>query len=189
MGFFKTRRPILAAGTEITTPDAASQVEAEAGVEAALRSFSPLRIAQAIAALGGGGFSGARLNVANQSITQDVNTNLDFTSTEEYDDGAWYDNGVSATNVIVPAGVTRVLMTGEVTWQGLSGTSRRLILEVNGANKGEVHFHPSLSTGFDMQVTTVVDVAADDVLTLAVFQDSVSSLNVTQGNFTVTALG
>jgi hypothetical protein len=34
---------------------AASQVEAEAGTEAAIRRFSPLRIAQAITALGGGG--------------------------------------------------------------------------------------------------------------------------------------
>ena len=53
----------LAIGTDVQAFDAdiaivaASQAEAEAGTEAALRSFSPLRIAQAIAALetGGGG--------------------------------------------------------------------------------------------------------------------------------------
>jgi hypothetical protein len=33
----------------------ASQVEMEAGIESAVRSMSPLRVAQAIAALGGGG--------------------------------------------------------------------------------------------------------------------------------------
>jgi hypothetical protein len=53
----------LAIGTDVQAYDAdiptvsASQAEMEAGTEAALRSMSPLRVAQAIAALGGGGGS------------------------------------------------------------------------------------------------------------------------------------
>ena len=53
----------LAIGTDVQAYDAdiatvaASQVEMEAGTEAALRSMSPLRVAQAVAALGGSGSS------------------------------------------------------------------------------------------------------------------------------------
>jgi len=49
---------------------AASQGEAEAGTEAALRSFSPLRVAQAIAALGGGSFE--PLDAQYQSVQQTI---------------------------------------------------------------------------------------------------------------------
>ena len=52
---------------------AASQVEAEAGTEAAQRAFSPLRIAQAIAALGGGGGS-LGYDSAGNLFTEDSNT-------------------------------------------------------------------------------------------------------------------
>jgi hypothetical protein len=53
----------LTIGTDVQAYDAdiatvsASQAEMEAGTEAALRSVSPLRVAQAIAALGGGGIT------------------------------------------------------------------------------------------------------------------------------------
>ena len=54
------------AGTDFTLSQAAaSQAEAEAGTEAALRSFSPQRVAQAIAALASGGVS----SVAVQAFT------------------------------------------------------------------------------------------------------------------------
>jgi hypothetical protein len=73
--------------TEID-PAAASQAEAEAGTETALRSFSPLRIAQAIAALetggGGGGISGVSTQ-AGATYTldaDDANTLVSFTNND-----------------------------------------------------------------------------------------------------------
>lgn len=59
----------LVIGTDVQAFDAdiptvaASQAEMEAGTEAALRSMSPLRVSQAIAALGGGGGGGAPTGV------------------------------------------------------------------------------------------------------------------------------
>ena len=134
-------------------------------------------------------FSGARLNISSQSIANAINQDIAFNTTEDYDDGAWYDNGVSTTNVIVPVGVTRVMITGQVTWAGNITNERRLIAEVNGANVGEVRFRPTTALGVNQQVMAIVDVVATDVITLAVFQDSGIALNVTQGNFTVTKLG
>lgn len=55
---------------------AASQAEMEVGTEAALRSMSPLRVAQAIAALGGSG-GGITLGTAVASTS---GTSIDFTS-------------------------------------------------------------------------------------------------------------
>jgi hypothetical protein len=49
-----TKLDTIATGAEVN-PAAATQAEAEAGTEVALRTFSPLRVAQAIAALSGGG--------------------------------------------------------------------------------------------------------------------------------------
>jgi hypothetical protein len=50
----------------------ASQAEAEAGTEAALRSFSPLRIAQAIAALAAGGGGGVASRQTASNATGDT---------------------------------------------------------------------------------------------------------------------
>ena len=49
---------------------AASQAEAEAGTEVALRSFSPLRVGQAIAALGGGSSTVEEYTVSTTDATQ-----------------------------------------------------------------------------------------------------------------------
>ena len=57
----------------ITTEAAASQVEAEDGTEAAIRKFSPLRIAQAIAALGGGG--GASISTPKVAYVETTGNN------------------------------------------------------------------------------------------------------------------
>lgn len=189
MGFFKTRRPILAAGTEISVLDAASQVEAEAGSETGPRSFSPLRIAQAIAALGAGVFSGARVVVDTNVVATSTNQVLDFTATEDFDDGAWYDNGVSTTNVVVPTGVTRVMCVGEVTWAGSSVGERRLRIDVNGISVGEVRIASTAAGAIRQQAVAIIDVVATDVITLKAFHTVGSNLNVTQGFFAVTKLG
>lgn len=64
----------LVIGTDVQAFDAdiatvlASQAEMEAGTEAALRSMSPLRVAQAIAALGGGGGGSGNAHNENDAV-------------------------------------------------------------------------------------------------------------------------
>lgn len=64
----------LEIGTDVQAYAAsASQAEMEAGTESALRAMSPLRVAQAIAALGGG-TGGALLNVISSTTTVSADT-------------------------------------------------------------------------------------------------------------------
>jgi len=80
---------------EVTTDPhlpAASQVEAEAGTEAAQRAFSPLRVAQAIAALGGGGSLGYDAN--GNLFTEDSNTVMPTSMTN----GLYLTSGVAPTD-------------------------------------------------------------------------------------------
>lgn len=62
----------LVIGTDVQAAmSAASQVEMEAGTEAALRSMSPLRIAQAISALGSGGGASFKNKIINGDMRVD----------------------------------------------------------------------------------------------------------------------
>lgn len=109
----------LVIGTDVQAFDSdiatasASQAEMEAGTEAGLRSMSPLRVAQAIAALetgggGGGTFSGARVyHSTTQNLTSGTETALVF-DTDVFDDGGWHDTGSNTGRLTVPSGVTRV---------------------------------------------------------------------------------
>lgn len=78
---------------------AASQAEMEAGTEAALRTMSPLRVAQAIA--GAAGMPLLSTVTASASATVDVETTFDAT----------YDNYLIVANSVIPAtdGATLIL--------------------------------------------------------------------------------
>ena len=134
-------------------------------------------------------FSGVRLAVDLNVITTSTNQDLNFTAVEDFDDGDWYDNGASAVNVVVPAGVTRVLIVGQVTWAGNVLGERRLRLEVNGAPVGEHRISVVAATAVYQQVSTIIDVVATDVITFAAFHNVGADLDITQGNFSVTKLG
>ncbi|MCB1436694.1 MAG: DUF2793 domain-containing protein [Rhodobiaceae bacterium] len=88
----------------LANPAAASQGEAEAGTETALRSFSPLRIAQAISALGGGGLAQAgierdiRLLFLKQAADDGDRINMSDGIADPLDDASDIDTGAS-TNI------------------------------------------------------------------------------------------
>jgi hypothetical protein len=93
----------LVIGTDVQAFDAdiptvaSSQAEAEAGTETALRSFSPLRIAQAIAALESGGGGGASwASIVNESGASFAN----FTAIN----GTWSSNGTEIIQTNTAAG-------------------------------------------------------------------------------------
>ena len=83
---------------------AASQVEMEAGTEAALRSMSPLRVAQAIAALGGGGVSLPRSYLAGCILS---NNGTDATNDIDISAGACRDS-TNAADITVAALIKRL---------------------------------------------------------------------------------
>lgn len=134
-------------------------------------------------------FSGVRVAAGVNVITTSSNQDIAFNVTEDFDDGDWYDNGVSTTNIVVPAGVTRVMCVGEVTWAGSAVGERRLRIAVNGSPVGETRISIVAASAVYQQAVTIIDVVATDIITLAVFHNVGSNLNVTQGNFSVTKLG
>ena len=91
----------LVIGTDVQGYDAdiptvaASQAEMEAGTEAALRSMSPLRVAQAIAALGGGGGASVALS-GNITLSINQSTTLTITNFNVF---STYSVAVSAGSV------------------------------------------------------------------------------------------
>lgn len=139
----------------------------------------------------GPAFSGVRTVVDVNVVATTVNQDLNFTAVEDFDDGDWYDNGVSTTNVVVPTGVTRVMIVGQVTWAGDATGERRLRIEINGVNVGDARVVPAGTLAVNQQVIAIIDVVATDVITLAGFQNISPSgnLNITQGFFAVTKLG
>lgn len=84
----------------------ASQAEMEAGTEAALRAMSPLRVAQAIAALAGGG-GGLTQEQAEDIVALliDDNSDLDWT----------YDDVLASLVAVIKAGsVTNAMLAGSI---------------------------------------------------------------------------
>ena len=126
----------LVIGTNVQAYDAdiptvaASQAEMEAGTETALRSMSPLRVKQAIDALGGGGgtSTGPAFSVtcsAAQSIAAGVDTKVNF-DTEAYDTNNCYDT----TNKRFQPNVAGYYLLNAAVRTGLS-TQRRVVCAIH----------------------------------------------------------
>jgi len=102
---------IAAASTNYASAIAnATQVEAEAGTESGLRSFSPLRVAQAIAALGGGG--GASISTPHVAYVQ---TSGNDSTAAIGDPSKPYLTAQAAYNALLPTitgGVTGTIFCG-----------------------------------------------------------------------------
>jgi len=102
---------IAAASTNYASAIAnATQAEAEAGTEAGLRSFSPLRVAQAIAALGGGG--GASISTPHVAYVQ---TSGNDSTAAIGDPSKPYLTAQAAYNALLPTitgGVTGTIFCG-----------------------------------------------------------------------------
>jgi hypothetical protein len=128
---------------------AASQDEAEAGTEAELRAWSPLRVAQAIAALSGGGGSG---KLVNYSIRQDTAA-ASTTSTIPNDDtipqsgeGAEY-----ATLAYTPNAAGNIILVKVSGWgaNNSGGMGVTTALFVNSETSAQAAFY-SISAGANL---------------------------------------
>ncbi len=145
---------------------------------------------------GGGAFSGVRLlRTSDQSIPNSTETNMEWQS-EEYDDGDWFDGGVSTTQIIVPAGVTRILVEVGASIEANATGTRKLFIRKNGLQSGATRISTASAGPTQMVASAVLDVVATDIITARVQQDSGVALNLEYGGGTsentfmaVTALG
>jgi hypothetical protein len=132
----------------------ASQGEMEAGTEAALRSMSPLRVAQAIAALGGGGtqIQPISASVGSNALTISASAlSLDFRS-------ATLTSGTVTTVSGTPANL--VISSGSTLGTVNAVQSRIAVLAMNNAGTIELAA-VNISGGNDLTETGVISTTAE----------------------------
>lgn len=101
-------------------------------------------------------------------------------STEEYDTGALHDDVTNPERLTAPI-AGKYYIHGQVSWFPGGGTSRYLLIRVNGTtyvvSSGVAPItNPSHST--EMHVSTHVDLQAGDYVTLDVYQNSGGTLPI-----------
>jgi hypothetical protein len=124
---------------QVTDISTVSQAEAEAGTATTDRLWTAQRVAQAITALESAGAPGNGCKVhdaSTQSISDNTYTAINF-DTEAYDTNSYHDNVTNNTRITIPSGVTKVRLTGFVTWPA-NGSSYRLIKIRKGGSDGAI---------------------------------------------------
>lgn len=124
---------------------------------------------------------GARaVRTATLSITSGAEANITWQSTDLDTDSIW--SAGAPTRVTVPAGVTKVRVTGGVRWASSSvGTSRMAGIVKNGATIPGNSFSggaPSGTSAGHSLDTGVIAVTAGDYFELRVFHNVGAALNV-----------
>lgn len=134
-------------------------------------------------------FSGVQVTRgANQSIATSTDTNIS-PDTENLDSGGWYSSG---TAVVVPAGAIpsgfttiAVLVFASVKFATNGTGKRKVSVMKNGTSFGSWKVSAIDDDTTDIQISEVVTVAAGDTVAVQVWQNSGSSINVTQAKLTV----
>lgn len=134
-------------------------------------------------------FSGAQVTRgANQSISTSTDTNISF-DTENLDYGGWYSSG---TAVIVPAGAIpasyttiAVLLFASVKFATNGTGKRRITILKNGSSVGSWKVSALDDDTTDIVLPEVTTAAAADTFAIQVWQNSGSSINVTQARLSV----
>jgi hypothetical protein len=161
----------------------ASQAEAEAGT-ATNKLMTPERVAQAIAALagGGGGVSGASVYQAtSQSIPNNTYTVLNFDA-ETWDTDGFHDNATNNSRMTIPAGVSKVRITGGVFFfVGATWSQLALAVYKNGSLYNRTSMNNQIDGAAGM-VSAVIDVSEGDYIELGIRQSSGGSKSTNIGN-------
>ena len=133
-------------------------------------------------------FKGALVNKSgNQSLSTGTFTALSFDQ-ETYDVGDWHDNVTDNTRMTVPAGITKVRITGGAQYAGNSTGRRFLLVHKNGsafADSPTLILNATSGNTDALAISSnVIEVVAGDYFELVGLQDSGSALNVEAANST-----
>lgn len=157
---------------------AASQAEAEAGTEAAVRRFSPLRIKQAIDALASGtatASASVRKTVA-QSISNSTTTTISWDA-EDWDTDTIHDNATNNSRLTATTS-GKYIITAAIVFGSNNAGVRQLVVNKNGFLAFQQIF-PNNGAGEDQcALTGFVSLSISDYVEVQVWQNSGGSLNV-----------
>lgn len=142
--------------------------------------YADVRIRRVTAVQGAGGlpFKGAHVYRSSTKAIGTASTQaLDF-DTVVFDEGGWWSNGDHFL-LTVPAGVTKVIVWGQVQWDNANTGSRIVFIFKNGIRQAETQDSGS-SVNFEMQQVTsgIMEVDEGDTLAVYVNQNSGGNLNL-----------
>lgn len=123
----------------------------------------------------------ADLITTPQTLTTGVLTQINLNNIQKN----WMGGTLSSNSIIIPAGVNRVRVVGQISWDTNSTGSRYGVIYQNGSiTKGMPQQKSGASDLFMMTnlVSAVVEVAVGDVFTLWGTQNSGGNLNVLNGS-------
>jgi hypothetical protein len=135
------------------------------------------------------GFVGCKaVRTATQAATQNVDTAVQFTGTEEFDSDTMHDTSTNSSRITVPyAGIYEV--HGHLYWAANASGTRYVILAKNGSNMTfgttGVRASPPGANVFMQDFSDVLPLAAGDYLELIGNQDGAASLNINYAHLSV----
>lgn len=171
---------------------AASQAEAQAGIENT-KLLTSLRVAEAIAAQAGGGgaFRGAFVKYTVDPVLASATAQIIAWDAEEYDTDGIHDNLTNNSRLTVPAGVTRVVLKAQIIMLDYTVTGgRRIQLRKNGSlnfsGRGYVGARgvaggESIGNGLSF-VTPVLNVVPGQYFELDAYQNSGINIALSDAN-------
>ncbi len=126
-------------------------------------------------------------STATQAITTSTATAVAWDS-EIYDTDSFHDNVTNNTRITIPAGVTKVKLTGGIVWETNASGFRRVTMTKNGSSfDGRGHTFNTTSPNANMfqnVVSAELDVAENDYFELIAEHDRGSNLNVVNNTAT-----
>lgn len=132
------------------------------------------------------GFRGALVyKTADQAISTGTVTDLTW-NTESYDTDSIHESVTNPERLTVPAGVTKVILRGNVEWQSNNVGSRQLTMQKGGAafiGSGATELVGNDATLPEQNVVSaIVTVVATNFFTLRVEQNTGANLNIIHGS-------
>lgn len=142
---------------------------------------------------GGSGFLGGCLinRTTDQVITVNTWTAIAWNA-ETYDTNDFHDNSINPSRMTVPAGVSRVRLSSNITWEGDVSSVRYYKMQKNGASFPGAPYVKNVPGGADGMfqniISAVVSVVEDDYFEVLVFHGNSPNLDIDATDWTWASL-
>lgn len=149
------------------------------------------QVTQAKLAAGVGGNTDHSFRIrksATQSVPASTTTNITF-DTEEFDTDNLHDNAVNNDRVTITlTSAGKWSIDAAIDFFGSALGQRILLITKNGGNIAAMTDQPNNANQNAQAVSTLIDLAAGDILRMAVYHDGAGTQNVGAGGFGPTIL-
>jgi len=121
-------------------------------------------------------------NNGTQSISTSTYTNVTF-NTENIDTNGFHSTSTNTDRITIPTGFAgKYRFTAQVRFDSNATGYRRMDIEISGSSVTNAIASPVSGAGTSFTTTGIYNCAVGDIITLAVFQSSGGSLDLTSGS-------